>query len=536
MSTRRLSASARFLTALGPLAVALTAACSNSSDDCKYTATCASTAGTDGGEDAAGASSGGGGSGGGSGSGGTSATGGTGGMSGTGGMTGSGGGGTGGDGSTACDPTQSPSGAACRVSDAEAVFVSATGDNAATGTMAAPVKTIAKGIELATTNNKIVIVCAGNYTETVSIGAAVEIYGGYSCAGTTPWAYQTTTPTNVTPIGTGYALDVHNVSNDVVIEDIAFTAHDGVTPGESSIAAFVVSSPNVTLRRVKLTAGAGVDGADGVRMDFGYPTATDLQGVNATDTSGASKAPCSCPDMSSTQGGPGGDSPAQAGGLGSPDYPETGGEGGDPTVSCTGLGSGADGAMGHTLPDEPGATVLGALTASGWTPAAGTTGQNGLPGQGGGGGAGKSGGGGGSGGCGGCGGAGGPGGGGGGSSIGLLALDAPVSLDGCDIITANAGNGGSGAAGQLGQSPGGFRGNGFAPGCGGGQGGDGGNGAAGGGGAGGISAGVAYKGAVAPMLTTTNIMIGGAGAKGIGGTAGANDGIAGDAQEVMPVP
>jgi hypothetical protein len=446
---------------------------------------------------------------------------------GTGGVAGSGGqggtGGSAGDGSM-CDPTKSPSEEACLVSDEHAIFVSPTGKDGAAGTKADPLKTLTEAATVAA-GNKVVVVCNGNYDEHVKVSAGAKIYGGFDC---TTWGYQTGTLPNVAPTTAGFALEIDAVSAAVVVEDVAFASKDGAAAGESSITAFIKTSTNVTLSRIKLTAGKGMKGADGVLVPFSFKPQSDLDGNPANITEGGKPKSCACPAGDQTVGGAGGSAPNQGGGGGLPDL---GGGGGGVVGPCNPNGFGKDGSPANEAPSGGGASTVGALTSSGWTPTSGANGTSGGAGQGGGGGAGVTGGGGG-GGCGGCGGAAGPAGDGGGASIALMSFDSTVTLTDSALLTANAGAGGSGASGQAGQTSAGFGGPSAAGGCQGGAGAAGGSGGAGGGGAGGISVAVLYKGAK-PVVNGGSLATGTAGAKGVGGKLGSNDGADGIAQNEL---
>ena len=196
------------------------------------------------------------------------------GMSGTSGVSGAAGaagdGGAAGEVTPPCDTTKAPSVEACIVSNDFAIFVSPTGNNAAGGTKAGPVKTIAKAVELAGTT-KIVIACDGTYDEQVKLTTGAKIYGGFSCPGSaTPWTYETGKKAKVAPTARGLALNIAAGASTVAIEDFEFDAKDGVDAGESSVAAFVNTSTSVALARVKFIAGKGVDGANGsLWMTFG---------------------------------------------------------------------------------------------------------------------------------------------------------------------------------------------------------------------------------------------------------------------------
>jgi hypothetical protein len=344
--------------------------------------------------------------------------------------------------------------------------------------------------------------------------------------------------TTVAPSTTGYALEVRDVDGEVVVEDVEFEAGDGVDAGESSIAAFVSGSSDVTLRRVTLTAGNGADGGDGVLVPFtedDFPEPASLNGNPAVDTTGGAANSCTCPGGAASTGAKGGDGdPAEAGEDGLPNHGSTGGEGGTPG-SCVPDGGGRDGANAPAPAAVSGAQTLGTLTSLGWSPNDGNDGATGLPGQGGGGGAGSAAGGGGGGGCGGCGGAGGGGGKGGGASIALVVVDSVVIVEESVLVAGDAADGGDGAEGQaeqqdddLGMATRGLGGGTLAPGaCTGGAGGIGSAGGTGGGGGGGVSAGIVWTGVAEPITdVATTITIGDAGGGGEGGTPSGNDGTA----------
>ncbi len=469
---------------------------------------------------------------------GDSGVGGSSGASGTGGTSGtSGTGGSGGDSGT-CDTSKSPSEEACLVTDKYAIFVSPVGSDGGSGTKSAPVQSWEKALSLGKAAGKLVIACNDEFTTPVSLTSAHsggKLYGGFKCS---DWSYEAAKKTKLAPSAEGVALSLDGVVG-FHAEDVIIEARDATTPGASSIAMFAKGSGGVTLRRVELRAGKGGDGAKGVVVPFTYPKQTDLNGNDASGTTGGKLKTWNCPGGMTTIGGKGGDGimpSGQAGTVGGPDH--GGGQPGQPG-SCAGTGTGKDGATPPATPAAAGATALGTLTSAGWAPANGTDGATGSPGQGGGGGASTATAGGGGGGAGGCGGAGGPGGQGGGASIALLLLDTPIMLDASvTLTTKDAGKGGDGVVGQGGQVIFGFKGNGAGGACQGGNGAPGADGGAGGGAAGGVSVAVLWKGAaaMAPVVDTgTAVSLGAKGAKGIGGKAGSNDGIDGVAQDVVEV-
>ena len=167
-------------------------------------------------------------------------------------------------GEPACDESKSPKDEPCLVADEYAVFVASDGVMVRQGTMDAPLRPLVRGSRPRwRTKCGRVIVCAGDYAETVEITAGVSVYGGFDC-GDEPWEHTASAATRVQPSAKGEALRIVDVEDAVLIEDVEFEAKDADAAGESSVAALVKGSAAVTLKGVKLTAGDGMDGADGV--------------------------------------------------------------------------------------------------------------------------------------------------------------------------------------------------------------------------------------------------------------------------------
>ncbi len=415
----------------------------------------------------------------------------------------------------------------CVLPESDAIHVAPTGSDHGAGTAAEPVKTLARALELSAMGGVgVVLACTGIYAEHVLVTEGVRLLGGFGCPdGAEPWVYRVGERAQVRPEARGYALEVRDVADAVEIVDFEFVVQAGKDTGESSVAAFVVESREVTLRSVRLEAGAGEDGADAVLEPYEF-----LEGVRQGDSAGALSGGvarvCQCPDGTTTTGGRGGSVGKPLGDSGLP--VRGAGSAGDPDRDCDDRGAGQTGAPGPPGPNAMGGTVSGRITTeSGWVPNGGPAAPPGKSGQGGGGGAAKAGGGGGGGSCGGCGGKGGPGGGGAGSSIALLTLNAPTALTDCLLVTDAAGAGGSGADGQEGQATHGLTGRGYADGCDGGAGALGGKGGAGGGAAGGLSVGIVYGGDAPTTDSETTFTLGLPGARGLGGVPSQNDGRAG---------
>jgi hypothetical protein len=450
-----------------------------------------------------------------------------------------------------CDPLGDPQASPCALTETYGVFVAGSGADNASGTAAAPLRTIAEGLAQALRQRKPrVFVCQGHYGESIRLGSAqgdISVYGGLGCIGA--WSWTGGVVDVVAPISLP-ALHISPTTVPVTVEDVSLTASDAVGQdatgaGRSAVAAWVESA-TVTFRRVTFFAGKGADGAEGKDgasipnypvdepaappgLPFSYsPFVLGAGGVNAcvydsaSSQGGVGGAPG---DRSTPTGYPGGvGSAAPSASLALLSTLDDG-AGGVPSADCqpsTGLGN--PGANGLPGPSGAMATSYGTLFADAWEPSAGQFGGNGLPGQGGGGGAGEpfapssaifGGMGGGAGGCGGTAGGGGQG---GGASFALVSFQSAVSLYASTLIASDGGQGGPGGAGQVGQA-GGFGGSGACPGAGG-AGGNGAGGSGGGGGTGGLSVGIAYQGTLPVYDTSTTIAFGAPGAEGMGGAPG----------------
>jgi hypothetical protein len=440
------------------------------------------------------------------------------------------------------DPTAAPAQDAC------GIFVSASlGDDAAVGTRALPVRTLQHAISLAQAGPQRVYACAETFVEAIEIPPGVEIWGGLDC--TSGWGHLGAGKTTIAP-GPG-EVPLRFLSGDgrSIAADLRAEAADALQPSGSSIAAMAMQDAVVEILRSELVAGDGAAGERG--LDGGeQPSeggASGLSGSTACDvpvTPGAPAVVTSCDD-GLTIGGQGGEGSAGQGGEGQDGQPVPNpsgpGEGGQGEASsggspCSPGDPGTDGDSGqHGL----GAIEPGRIVPSGWQGRNGKDGGNGRRGQGGGGGGGSRGGAlcgpsvllggasGGSGGAGGCGGKGGTGGGYGGASIGLVSLNANVTLRATTILTATGGDGGAGGFFQLGGAsglggPGGAL-NGWAnPGCEGGRGGKGGDGGYGGGGLGGPSIGIAMMAGGALALDSVIIETGTPGKGGDGAVPGSS--------------
>nr|WP_233561031.1 hypothetical protein [Sorangium cellulosum] len=460
-------------------------------------------------------------------------------------------GGAGGNNATCeADPTDDAS----TVTEACAVFASASAMPGGDGTKAKPYASLAEAV--ANANGKRVLACAGGaFAESVTIGAGVEVIGGFDCAA--EWTWSAEARSTIDGPADQVALTLTEAASGAKVRSFAVRAASATEAGGSSVSV-AVADIEAELSQVDVTAGDGMDGEHGAT-----PMDPPIAGASAEAMSashacaatnlviGGTAGATTCED-GETRGGDGGtggitgtaEGNGQVGRDGEPmpePNPDASGLGGtgqtDPDSECKPGTNGKSGPRGTA--GEPGIDTM--LTLAGIVGGDGGNGTSGKRGQGGGGGGGAkagmfcsldttlvdgvgaSGGGGGAGGCGGKGGGGGKA---GGSSIGILSLGTKLALTDVTVAVGKAGKGGDGASGQ----PGALGGAGNAggdrsglgesiPGCKGGDGGRGGLGGSGAGGRGGHAVGIAYAAAptAAPAVQFTPGTPGDGGAAAPGG-------------------
>jgi hypothetical protein len=299
-----------------------------------------------------------------------------------------------------CDPLGDPEVSPCALTETYGVFVAGSGADNASGTSAAPVRTIAEGIAQALRQGKSrVFVCQGHYGESISLGGAqgdISVYGGLSCIGGWSW---TGGVVDVAPPISLPALRVASTTTPITVEDVSLTASDAVGQdasgaGNSAVAAWITNAA-ITFRRVTFFAGKGADGAPGKDgasipnypvdepaappgLPFSYsPFVLGAGGVNACVYDSASS-------LGGVGGGPGDRSmlAGYPGGAGSAAPSASlallssldNGAGGAPSPDCQpGTGMGNPGANG--LPGASGAmaTSFGTLSARAWSRARGSS-------------------------------------------------------------------------------------------------------------------------------------------------------------------
>lgn len=418
---------------------------------------------------------------------------------------------------------------------ATTLFVAIDGDDANPGNPAAPLRTIAKAVNVAKNTSGLdnVYVSAGRYREQIYLDAGVSIYGGYQRA--QGWVrdvnFKSELYWDVPQSGRIVALQAINIIAPTTIDQMYITTSDAFSDGISTYAMHCQNCSNLTISNSVLSAGragAGVNGISGQSGTSRFGTSgkggDGTQGSDNGSTTGkggnGGTSACGRPGGKGGEGGSEGKNAGKSGLVGTVNVAGgAGGSGGDPGRTGSVGTSGPSGSPGtHGSGGGPGTIVLGFYIAQDGTNGAEGTHGNGGGGGGGGGGQGcficnnGTGNGGGGGGGGGCAGSAGTAGKAGGSSFGLFLYQSTgITLNSNVISASDGGKGGDGGLGGDG-SLGGGRGLGnnhasgdIGPGGNGGLGGKGGDGGDGGGGAGGLSYAV-YRSSTTAGLPGTNTL------------------------------
>jgi len=455
------------------------------------------------------------------------------------------------------------------------VFVSANGDDAAEGTLSAPVRTIAHAIaRAAELELGAVLVADGTYEEALSLVNGVSIYGGYA---SDTWAREA----SVMPVlrAAGPVITGRDIDQRTLLSTLRIEAQDAAQ-GASSVGVLLVRASGVELEDVEVIAGRGGDGASPLPpTSIGYSGTNGISGRSGykvypnLNCEGTPKESPVIAWGNSICGGKGGNGGAaggyktrtstlttatagEAGGVpaGSKAAAAVGGfVGGDGSSAASGS-RGEDGEQGVA---GPSGGSLGGFYEGGYVPADGMPGAQGIAGGGGGGGGGTkgcidnspcgwvAGAGGGAGGAGGCGGEGGHAGTGGGASIAVLLWNSKPLLRRVELEASDGGLGGNGTRGGAGGEGGaGGAANDEYWECEGslksGRGGNGGQGGQGGGGGGGPSFALVFAGGSVPHPDSQNItlMSGEGGDGGLGGDGATNGeiGLSSDSYTVGQSP
>ena len=434
-----------------------------------------------------------------------------------------------------------------------AIFVSPLGDDVNPGTRGSPVKTVVRGLGLATTmgGGADVYISNGTYPETIGLQEGVSIYGGFA---TGTWlrdpANHPVMLTGGTTMITVLGLNVSNITIDGLRIS---TPPEALATGLSVHTVFLRQTQNITITNNQIIAGDAGAGSGG---QFGFNGVGGLPGAPGTNAScpnggargvGGQPGPPSAGSQLGVAGGNGGNGGSvnvsgESGTNGADAGALAGGAGGSGgTTAAPAGGSGTPGTDGAGGTNGTGGAQIGTLSTAGYVPADGTDGTSGTSGSGGGGGGGGGGTAAGAGGGGGGGGASGGGGNlgqrgrGGAASFAVLVMASTgITISNNEIITNDGGVGGPGGVGGNG-GPGGLGGqggggcNGGGNGGSGGRGGTGGDGGHGGGGGGGPSIGIVKDAASTVTIGANTYQIGSPGAGGFSQGASGAGGVSGQA-------
>jgi hypothetical protein len=429
-----------------------------------------------------------------------------------------------------------------------AIFVSPGGNDANSGSKAAPKATIIAAVTAAVAQGKPhVYVSGGTYNGSLTLANGVSIYGGYDAntrwnrSGTPVVIIRETTATN----GAVIAVAGSSLSSPTFLDRLTIQGATTNVAGASVYGLWCSGCTGLSVKNTSIEAGNAGSGIAGTAGSQGSGGGGGSSGNNG--------------DCDNNSGGGGGSSGTSAcgrngGGGGWGRYAGTSGNGGGTgVVGTAGGGGGSGGGGGDAGSGNAGSYGSSGSNGSGgssgsvtgsqlWLGTSGAGGSNGADGNGGGGGGGGggqscfwcldgTGNGGGGGGGGGCGGTAGSGGTAGGGSFGAFLVNSGgASFSASTVRSGNGGLGGAGGAGGGGGTGGSGAGGASActaevgAGGNGGRGGDGGRGGHGGGGAGGPSYGI-YKspGSTSVTVAGTTLLIGG------GGTGGTSSGSSGSA-------
>ena len=453
----------------------------------------------------------------------------------------------------------------------DAIFVAPDGNDAAAGTMTAPMRTIDAAVATAASYEppREVYAAAGVYDEGsgVVLRSGVGIYGGYVPG---HWNLRGTSATTVIRGAPQAALA--DGATGVTLQLLTLAGEQATGPGadRSVYGLRETNGSQVSLQNVRITAASARAGSPGQAGTSGMPGPADASALAGDD--GGASSPTSAVCARGAAGAAGQGAPGYMGGDGgrggtcarpggAPGEPGTGtapvtaqgGAGGSALVQGDGFGAGGQpGAVGAA--GTPGTGGAGDFEAAGstWTGEPGTYGTGGAPGAGGGGGGGGAtwacpcyptaylGGGGGGGGAGGLGGTGGGGGIAGGGSFAVYLWNSSVTVAASTLVAGDGGTGGLGGGGGEGGGggAGGLGGTSslkdYGMGGAGGAGGGGGPGGPGGGGAGGPSIGVFRGGTSSVTVDDSTLILYGVPGAGGQGVAPGSTGQVGTIEPPLP--
>jgi hypothetical protein len=268
-------------------------------------------------------------------------------------------------------PTQD-SDTSCGGLPCDAIYVSKSGNDSGAGNRAEPLKTINAGIAKAATREPpvAVYVGAGEYDETVTMKAGIDVYGGYDASWT-----PSTMATEIVGPSTGAVL-IDQINAPTALHDVTVRSGDATAAGASSYAVIITGSHMITLDTVKVLPGKGADGISGIggsNGGSGSPGGAGGAGQEHSDVF--------CDSHTVPTGGGGGGSPCgMSGGRGgNPGVGDNGGAAGASAGNAIGGGGGQGGGRGAGICNGGTRTSGDGFPGANGTP--GASGSNGVGGM-----------------------------------------------------------------------------------------------------------------------------------------------------------
>ena len=189
------------------------------------------------------------------------------------------------------------------------VYVSPGGLDTNPGTLAAPVRTIDRGMALAAAKDRVVFVAGGDYAETVSLRNGVSVFGGYRADfGDRDLVFFTSFITGGPSNGGLPSLIAQDIDQFTEFAGFTVDGSDALSAGQGSTAVVVENSTDALhLRDLIVAPGNGSDGANGtpaasVLAQMGIASLASLNGVNgAAGQDGFSAGTAFCANQSTAQ-------------------------------------------------------------------------------------------------------------------------------------------------------------------------------------------------------------------------------------------
>ncbi|MBW2462906.1 MAG: DUF1565 domain-containing protein, partial [Deltaproteobacteria bacterium] len=194
------------------------------------------------------------------------------------------------------------------------VFVSRSGADANPGTLEEPVRTIGRGIEIATPASKTVLVAQGSYDEQVVLEDGVSVYGGYrSDFAARDIALMEVIVEHVSGPPGHPVLVAEGIQAATEVTGMVLVGSDAMEAGAGSTTVLLsLSSSGLGLRDLKVVAGLGASGRSGrsstviMDKDLGGIKPAQLDGTKGKDgEDGISVGSASCFGLRGDGGGAG---------------------------------------------------------------------------------------------------------------------------------------------------------------------------------------------------------------------------------------